>query len=89
MRKQARFIYANAYNSQFGLLGNRVSIFNQDEYFCANLTPLSRWCEENFFSVNQARRFIRQKKLLALKYQGKWYVRLNPYCTLEMLNASC
>lgn len=35
---------------------------------------MSLWCKENFYSANQARRLIREKCLLAIKFGGKIWV---------------
>jgi len=85
VRKQARFNYANAYNSREGLLQYRISPFLPGEVVATNLIPLSQWCEINFYSIKEGYGLIKKKQLLALKMGGKWYVRPNPYCTEFLL----
>jgi len=90
VKKTPRFVYSNAYNASSGLLRNRVTPFPYNNNYSDKLIPLKKWCDENFFTQSQGYRFIKNKTLLALKMGGKWYVRLNPNCTLEDLtHESC
>jgi hypothetical protein len=71
----------HAFNAQKGRLKNRVSPFPYDKSFSGKLIPLSQWCEQNFYSLDQGYRFLKIKRLLGVKQRGVWYVRENPnYC---------
>ena len=42
------------------------------------LIPIKTWCEQNRFSLAQARRFLRTRDLLGLSFKGKMFVVPNP-----------
>ena len=90
MRKQARFNYANAYNAEQGILKYRVSPFPNSINYSGELIPLSKWCQDNFLSENQARTLIKKKCLQVLKMGGRLYVKLDDRYVLEdLMNESC
>lgn len=82
--KTPRFIYGNGFNSPNGLLKTRPIVFYPQESY-ASFVKLSKFCKDNFLSLMQGYTLIRKKQLLALKFKGSWYVRINPNCTLEEL----
>lgn len=83
--KTPRFIYGNGFNPKNGLLKTRPIVFYPQESY-ASFTKLSKFCRDNFFSLNQGYNLIKKKLLLAFKFKGSWYVRINPNCNLEDLS---
>ncbi|MCC0179886.1 hypothetical protein I4641_23395 [Waterburya agarophytonicola K14] len=41
---------------------------------------LTLWEQDNNRSRGESRRLIRQNKLLAVRYKGIWWVKVNPDC---------
>ncbi|WP_322878286.1 hypothetical protein [Pseudocalidococcus azoricus] len=41
--------------------------------------PLKKWCEQNYYSVYQARRLMRKGHLWVLQDKSRYYVKENPF----------
>ena len=86
MARRIKIPNVGAFNSGRGSLQSLHPKPHLKSESYAQYQLLTDWERENFFSRAQSRRLIRINVLLALKYKGRWWVRINPDCRDVLAN---